>query len=526
MALPLVLMKQLQPFPDTSEIYNPLSLSLLLLILLLTLVHLLKLSRSSNKLNLPPSPPRLPIIGNLHQILQNVPHRSLKALSDRYGPIMLVYFGNSPSLVVSSAEVASEMMKTHDIAFSNRPRSIATKILLYDGKDLGFAEYGEYWRQLRKICVLELLSNKRVKSAQHIRVEEVSCLINKIRRSCINVHGRSTINLSEMILAVSNNIASRCIFGRKVEDEEEENGSGESKFGELTKKYPILLASTCVGDLYPSLKWIDFLTGSIGHLHKTARDLGDLVDQVIEEHRITLTDDDKKDFIHVLLQLQKDGNDGIEVTQDTLKAILMDMFVAGTDTAATTLEWMMAELLKNPSIMKRAQKEVRGVVKGKLVIDMKDLDQMEYLKCVIKESLRLHASAPLLLPRETRECVKLRGYDIPAKTRVFVNAWAIQRDPKLWDRPKEFLPERFENSPIDYKGQDFQFIPFGSGRRSCPGISFAVTAVEYVIANILYWFDWKLPDGPVEENLDMSEATGLTLQRKSPLLVVPTVYSP
>ena len=167
--------------------------------------------------------------------------------------------------------------------------------------------------------------------------------------------------------------------------------------------------------------------------------------------------------------------------------------MAGTDTAATTSEWVMAQLLKNPSIMKRAQKEVRGVVKGKLVIDMKDLDQMEYLKCVIKESLRLHASAPLLLPRETRECVKLRGYDIPAKTRVFVNAWAIQRDPKLWDRPKEFLPERFENSPIDYKGQDFQFIPFGSGRRSCPGISFAVAAVEYVIANILYWFDWKLP---------------------------------
>ncbi|KAH9794621.1 cytochrome P450 71A18 [Citrus sinensis] len=506
MAPPLVLMKQLQPFLDTLEIYNPLSLSLLL-ILLLTLVQLLKLSRSTNKLNLPPSPPRLPIIGNLHQIVQNVPHRSLKALSDRYGPIILVYFGNSPSLVVSSAEVASEMMKTHDIAFSNRPRSIATKILLYDGKDLGFAEYGEYWRQLWKICVLELLSNKRVKSAQHIRVEEVSCLINKIRRSCINGHGGSTINLSEMILAVSNNIATRCIFGRKVEDLEEENGSGESKFGELTKKNMILLARTCVGDLYPSLKWIDFLTGSIYHLHKIARDLGDLLDQVIEEHRITLTDDDKKDFIHVLLQLQKDGNDGIEVTQDTLKAILMDMFVAGTDTAATTSEWVMAQLLKNPSIMKRAQKEVRGVVKGKLVIDMKDLDQMEYLKCVIKESLRLHASAPLLLPRETTKCVKLRGYDIPAKTRVLVNAWAIQRDPRLWDRPEEFLPERFEDSPIDYKGQDFQFIPFGAGRRSCPGISFAVAAVEY-------------------EHLDMSEATGLTLLRKSPLLVVPTLYSP
>ncbi|KAL9434112.1 hypothetical protein AB3S75_028863 [Citrus x aurantiifolia] len=523
MALPSI-SKQLQPFLDISQLEMFPSLPLLLPILLFILVQLLKLTRARGNLNLPPSPPKLPIIGNLHQVLQNLPHRSFKALSERYGPLMYVYFGNTPSLVVSSAELASQVMKTHDIAFSNRPKTIAAHILLYECKDLGNVNYGEYWRQLRKICVLELLSSKRVQSAQHVRVEEVSCLINKIRRSCLN---GGAINLSEMLLAVSNNIASRCVFGRKVEEEEGgEGGNGGSKFGELTRRQMMLMTSFCFGDLYPSLNWIDVLTGFIGRLHQTAAALGDLLDQVIEEHRVSLTDNDqsdKKDFVHILLQLQENGNLAIELSQDTIKAILMDMFVGGTDTTATTLEWVMAELLKNPRITKRAQEEVRGVVKGKLNIDMKDIDKMDYIKCVIKETLRLHAPVPLLVPRETAESVKLNGYDIPAKTRVFVNGWAIQRDPKVWDRPEEFLPERFENNPTDYRGQDFQFIPFGAGRRGCPGMSFAIASVEYVVANLLHWFDWKLPFGVV---LDMTEASGVTLQRKSPLHVVPTLYSP
>ena len=323
MALPSIL-KQLQPFLDISQLEMFPSLPLLLPILLFILVQLLKLTRARGNLNLPPSPPKLPIIGNLHQVLQNLPHRSFKALSERYGPLMYVYFGNTPSLVVSSAELASQVMKTHDIAFSNRPKTIAAHILLYECKDLGNVNYGEYWRQLRKICVLELLSSQRVQSAQHVRVEEVSCLINKIRRSCLN---GGAINLSEMLLAVSNNIASRCVFGRKVEEEEGEGGgNGGSKFGELTRRQMMLMTSFCFGDLYPSLKWIDVLTGFIGRLHETAAALGDLLDQVIEEHRVSLTDNDqsdKKDFVHILLQLQENGNLAIELSQDTIKAILM-----------------------------------------------------------------------------------------------------------------------------------------------------------------------------------------------------------
>ncbi|KAH9722813.1 cytochrome P450 71A12 [Citrus sinensis] len=534
MALVSVLMKQLlQPFMGISEIYNPpLSIFLLLLILLLTLVQLLKITRrSSNHLNLPPSPPKLPILGNLHQLLGTLPHRSLKALSERYGPLMFVYFGNSPTFVVSSAELAGEMFKTHDIVISNRPKTTPANILVYECQDITFSNYGEYWRQARKICILQLLSVRRVQSFQYVRDDEVSSLVTKIRLSCLNKGG--PLNLTEMLLTASSNIVSLCVLGKKA-DEEEENIGDSNKLGELSRRLEEQLAAFCMGDMFPSLAWLDVLSGFIGRLNATARAFDALLDQVIEEHTNKVSkgsghDDDqsdKKDFVDILLQLRKDGMLGAELSQDNLKAIILDMFVAGTETTATTLEWAMAELVKNPTSMNRVREEVRSVAKGKLNIDMKEIEKMDYLKCVVKETLRLHPPVPLLVPREMAESIKWRGYDIPAKTRVIVNAWAIQTDPQVWDRPEDFLPDRFFANPVDCKGRDFQFIPFGAGRRGCPGISFALAAVEYVMANLLYWFDWNLPLGEVEENLDMSEVNGLVVHKKLPLHLVPTLYSP
>ena len=202
------------------------------------------------------------------------------------------------------------------------------------------------------------------------------------------------------------------------------------------------------------------------------------------------------------------------------------MFIGGSDTTSTIVEWAFAELVKNPESMKKAQAEVRKVVGDKAKIEENDVNQMSYLKFVIKETLRLHPPVPLLVPRETASSVKINGYDIPPKTTVYVNAWAIQRDPKFWDNAEEFIPERFVSSQVDFKGQDFQLIPFGTGRRGCPGISFGVASVEYVLANLLYWFDWKLPKSGVSmEGIDMSEMNGLTVTKKVPLHLEPIPYS-
>ena len=202
---------------------------------------------------------------------------------------------------------------------------------------------------------------------------------------------------------------------------------------------------------------------------------------------------------------------------------MQDMFLGGTDNNSTTMEWAMAELVKNPNLMKKAQEEVRRVVGNKSKIDEADIDQMEFLNCVIKETFRLHA--PVMITRESTVGTKLDGYDIPPKTRVLINAWAIQRDPRLWERPEEFVPERFVNNPVDFKGQHNQFFPFGMGRRSCPGIMFVMAEIEYVLANLLYWFDWKLPSGQIVEDLDMSDVFGLVIRKKVPLHLVPVIHS-
>ncbi|KAI3820714.1 hypothetical protein L1987_08262 [Smallanthus sonchifolius] len=198
-----------------------------------------------------------------------------------------------------------------------------------------------------------------------------------------------------------------------------------------------------------------------------------------------------------------------------------DVFGAGTDTTFTSLEWAISELLRNPRAMKELQQEARKIGQGRSMIPEDDISKMPYLKAVLKEALRLHPPAPLLVPHESTKDVKLLGYDIPSGTQVMINAWAIARDPSIWEDPEEFRPERFLNTPTDYKGTHFEFIPFGAGRRLCPGISFAMTINELALANLVYKFEFALIG---EEGLDMTESNGITVHRKFPILVTSTPY--
>ena len=187
---------------------------------------------------------------------------------------------------------------------------------------------------------------------------------------------------------------------------------------------------------------------------------------------------------------------------------VQDVLIGGTDTTYTVLEWAMAELLRHPEVMKKVQNELRLIGRNRSAILAQDDEKMPYLKAVIKETLRMHPPIPLLIPREARNDVNVMGYDIEAGTMVLINAYAIGREPALWDEPDEFRPERFLDSGIDYRGHDFQLIPFGAGRRSCPGISFAMVTNELVLANLLHKFDWELANGTKGEDLDMTETTG------------------
>ena len=201
---------------------------------------------------------------------------------------------------------------------------------------------------------------------------------------------------------------------------------------------------------------------------------------------------------------------------------MQNIFAAGGETSATTIDWTMAEMIRNPRVMKRAQAEVREVFKMNGRVDETCINEMKYLKLVIKETLRLHPPAPLLLPRECGEACEIDGYHIPVKSKVIVNAWAIGRDPNSWSDPERFYPERFSNSSLDYKGNNFEFIPFGAGRRICPGITFGLMNVELTLALLLHHFDWKLPNGMKAEELDMTEQFALTVRRKDGLFLIPS----
>ena len=197
-----------------------------------------------------------------------------------------------------------------------------------------------------------------------------------------------------------------------------------------------------------------------------------------------------------------------------------NMFAGGTETTYITIEWAMAELARNPNVLEKLQNEINGIASGQSIISEDKLHDMHYLKAVIKEVLRLHPPSPLLLPRESIDDCQIGGYIIPSKSRVIINCWAIARDPKIWDMPDEFIPERFENNPIDFKGQDFELIPFGSGRRICPGMGFAVSNIELILANLIFRFEWKLPDDFVAK-VKMAEAPGITTKMMKNLYLVP-----
>ncbi|KAJ4725259.1 Cytochrome P450 [Melia azedarach] len=489
------------------------------LILLAFVVFFFILKRSKDRnLNLPPGPPRLPIIGNLHQMATGdpLPHRALRDLANQYGPLMYLQLGEVTTIVVSSPEYAKEVTTTHDLIFASRPHVPAAKILSYNYTDIAFAPYGPYWRQLRKICVMELLSPKRVQSFRPVREDEVSNLINWIASKA-----GSEINLTEKIFILMCTITSRAAFGNKTKDIE----LFQVVIAEATKMF----AGSNIADMFPSITFLQSVTGLKAKIERMHQKTDRILTNIIDEHKVRRASGKSQkveDLVDVLLNLQESGNLESPMTGENVKAVIMDVFSAGTETSATTVDWTMSELMRNPKVMKKAQAEVREVFNRRGKVDEAGLEEMQYLKLIIKETLRLRPSAPMLFPRECAETCNINGYDIPAKANVLVNVWAMTRDPKYWTEPDSYIPERFLDSSIDFKGTNYEYIPFGSGRRMCPGMTYASANIELPLAMLLYHFDWILPNGMKPEEMDMTEGFGVTVRRKQDLCLIPIPYQP
>ncbi|XP_031377040.1 cytochrome P450 71A9-like isoform X2 [Punica granatum] len=469
--------------------------------------------------DLPPGPPCLPVIGNLHQLDCSAVHRSLWKLSKTYGPLMSLKIGSIPFQVVSSARMAREIIKNHDPEFSARPQPRVMQKLSYNGLDVAFTSYPDkYWREMRRLYVLHVFSPKRVQSSQSIREDEVSKMIMDISRYASS---SKAINLSKSFLSLTSTIISRIAFRKDYTSRKFTNAD----FYWLLHEALALLASLSFEDYFPVVGgMIDHFTGLPSRIQRVFGELDSFYETIIKEH---LTRDragsEEQDIIDFLLQLRQDNkSSSLDITTDRIKAIIMNIFIGGTDTNAATLEWAMTALRNHPGVMTRLQEETRALFGHKDFISEDDLPSLPYLTAVVKETLRLYPPVPLLLPRQTASHCTIDCYNIKPKSRVLFNAFAIGMDPEYWGSdPEAFFPERFMDSSVDFKGQDFGLIPFGSGRRGCPGVLLASHVVELALANLANSFDWELPQGMEGEAVDTEAAPGTTTHRKTDLCLLP-----
>ncbi|CAI0435819.1 unnamed protein product [Linum tenue] len=366
---------------------------------------------------------------------------------------------------------------------------------------------------MRKICTLHLFNFRRVQSFRPIREEEVS-------RVTSNVESGKPLDINEMMMSLTISIICRISLGKKYDDDAKER---QHFIGMLTESQA-MFGNFFYGDYFPGMRWLDKLNGMVDRLDRNFRDLDNFYQEVIDQHRDpNRPKPEREDIIDVLLRIKEERGSSIDLNWDHIKGVLMNVFVAGTDTSAATVIWAMTFLITNPPALKKAQQEIRAHVGTKGFVDEDDVQELPYLKAIVKETFRLQPAVPLLVPRETVQDSQIGGYDIPAKTVVFVNAWAIGRDPEAWARPDDFYPERFLGSEVDFKGVDFELVPFGAGRRGCPGIHMGIATVDLALANLLYRFDWELPPGTEREDVDFDVLPGITMHKKNHLWLVPKI---
>ncbi|KAG6502918.1 hypothetical protein ZIOFF_035207 [Zingiber officinale] len=461
---------------------------------------------------LPPGPTRWPIVGNLMQI-GILPHKDMAHFCSSYGPLVYLRLGTVDAITTYDPAVVREILVRQDDLFASRPKLVSGFQLSYGGRGIAFAPMGPQWKRLRRTCVEHLLTARRFESFAGNRALEALHLMRDVREKACK---GEIIEVSQVLGAFTMNNVTRMLLGRRY------LGTDPAEAAELlslTDQLSCLQGSFYPGDYLPLWRWlVDFFVGTEKKIREISRSLDGFLQRIIDEHRQAIeaknqTDGgrgENSDFVDVLLSLQMDVRE--------IKAIMLDIFEGGTDTSAVAIEWAMAEAIKNPKVLERAREELDRVVGPDRMVRESDLGDLNYLRCIVRETFRMHPPVPLLVPHESTQATELMGYDIPAKTRVFINAHALGRNKRVWgDDADEFQPERHlpaadgEKVEVLRKGE-LEILPFGAGKRRCPGVTGGMTLVLLALANLFHGFDWE-----ALEEIDMEEAFGLVLRKAKPL---------
>ncbi|KAL3691469.1 hypothetical protein R1sor_005120 [Riccia sorocarpa] len=484
---------------------------------------LIKIRAARISKRLPPGPTPWPVVGNL-PLLGTLPHVCFAKLAERYGPLMTMRIGSVNCLIVSSAKYAEEVLKTNDRIWATRPRTSAGELLLYGSSDISSMPYGQRWRYARRIFTLEVLTNKKLAEFQKSRQRIVRRTLNTMLDECAGGGAvRVDLVLSKMIMTVvSNMLMNKGSLSAKAEAVKDSDD-----FQQSIKDLFELLGVFNIGDYIPWLNGFD-LQGYNKRMRVTAKKIDEflqgIIDDHLERHKLRKQtganeEDYVQDLVDVMLTRPTD-DDGQTLTREEIKGIMENVLFAGTDTSADTVEWALSELIRNPRVLQKVQEELDSKVGRERLVEESDIPNLPYLQAVVKETFRLHTVAPLLVPHESTEPCTIGGYEIPAKTRLFVNLHVIHRDPERWEKPLDFYPERFLKQDKDVNGTDFDLLPFGTGRRMCPGKNLGLLSVHWILAVLLQACEWALPGEQRIEDLDMSEKFGLTIGRKTPLTAV------
>ncbi|KFK28144.1 hypothetical protein AALP_AA8G478000 [Arabis alpina] len=475
------------------------------LILLLTFIFIYS---KTQRLKLPPGPPSRPFIGHLHLMKPPI-HRLLRRYSEKYGPIFSLRFGSRRVVVITSSSLAQEAFTgQNDVVLSSRPLQLTAKYVAYNHTTVGTAPYGDHWRNLRRICSLEILSSNRLTNFLHIRKDEIRRMLARLSRETQSNDGNSFthVELEPLLSDLTFNNIVRMVTGKRYYGDEVSNKEEAELFKKLVYDIATYSGANHSADYLPILKL--FGNKYEKEVKAIGKSMDDILQRLLDECR---RNQEGNTMVNHLLSLQQQEPE--YYTDIIIKGLMMAMMLAGTETSAVTLEWAMTNLLKHPEVLKKARLEIDEKIGEDRLIDEPDIAILPYLQNIVSETFRLFPVAPLLIPRTPTEDMKIGGYDVPRNTIVLVNAWAIHRDPELWEDPEKFDPDRYD----DRCGSDYyvhKLMPFGNGRRTCPGAGLGQRIVTLALGSLIQCFDWEnLKEGEI----DMSESAGLGMRKMDPL---------